>query len=60
MTVPAPASRKRRLQILDDETRDGPRFDPGAPDGVSASEDLWVRNFMARLAASVRSLGRRP
>ena len=60
MTVPAPASRKRRLQILDDETRDAPRFNPGAHDGMSASEDLWVRNFMARLAASVRRLGRRP
>ena len=59
MTVPAPASRKRRLQILDDETRDAPRFNPGAHD-VSASEDLWVRNFMARLVASVRSLGRKP
>ncbi len=58
MRVPVPASRKRRLQIPDDETRDGPRFDPGAHDGISASEDLWVRNFMARLAASVRNLGR--
>jgi len=60
MTVPAPALRKRRRQILDDETRDAPRFNPGAHVGLSASEDLWVRNFMARLAASVRSLGRRP
>ena len=60
MTGTVPASRKRRLQILDDETRDAPRFNPGAQDGMSASEDLWVRNFMARLAASVRSLGRRP
>lgn len=59
MTVPAPASPKRRLQILDDETRDAPRFNPGAHDGMSASEDLWVRNFMTRLAASVRSLGRK-
>ena len=58
MTVPA--SRQRRLQILDDETRDAPRFNPGAHGGMSASEDLWVRNFMARLAASVRSLCRRP
>ena len=60
MTIPAPASRKRRLQVPDDETKDAPRFNPGAHDGVSDSEDLWVRNFMARLAASVRSLGRRP
>jgi hypothetical protein len=59
MTVPAPASHKRRLQILDDETRDAPRFNPAAHGGMSASEDLWVRKFMARLAASVRGLGRR-
>jgi len=57
MTVPA--SRKPRLQIMDDETRDGPRFNPGAHGGMSASEDRWVKNFMARLAASVRSLRRR-
>jgi hypothetical protein len=57
MTVTVPASRKRRLQILDDETRDAPRFNLGALDGMPESEDLWVRNFMARLAASVRSLG---
>ena len=60
MTVPASASRKRRLQILDDETRDGPQFNPGATDGRSAPQDIWVDNFIARLAASVRSLGRKP
>jgi hypothetical protein len=60
MTLPVPASRKRRLQILDDETRDTPRFDPSAHDGASASGDIWVRDFIARLAASVRSIGRKP
>jgi hypothetical protein len=39
--------------------RDAPRFNPGAHDGVSASEDIWVRDFMARLAASVRRIGRK-
>ncbi|MDO9060271.1 MAG: hypothetical protein Q7U92_14795 [Bradyrhizobium sp.] len=58
MTVPAPAPCKRRLQILDDETRDATRFDPGAHVEMSASEDAWVRDFMVRLAASVRNLGR--
>lgn len=58
MTVPASARPRRRLQILDDETRDSPHFDAGAHDGISASEDPSVRNFMARLAAAVRSLGR--
>ena len=51
---------QRRLQILDDETRDAARLDPGGYAGMSASEDPWVRNFIARLAASVRNLGRRP
>jgi hypothetical protein len=58
MTVPA--SRQSRLQILDDETSDAARLKPGAHDGMSESEELWVRNFMARLAESVRSLGRKP
>ncbi len=58
MPVPASASPRRRLQILDDETRDAPRFDAGVPDGMSASEDPWVRKFMAQLTASVRTLGR--
>lgn len=55
-----PASRKPRLQIMDDETRDGPRFNPDAHQGMSASDNLWVKDFMARLAASVQSLRRRP
>jgi hypothetical protein len=59
MSVPVQPSCKRRLQILDDETRDAPRFDPGAPNGMSASDRIWVSDFMARLAASVRSLRRR-
>jgi hypothetical protein len=48
---------KRRLQILDDETRDAPRFD------VHADEDSWtlavapMKNFMTRLAALVRKTG---
>ena len=59
MSVSEQPSRKRRLQILDDETGDAPRFNPDAPNGMSASEHLWVKDFMARLAASVRSLRRR-
>jgi len=59
MSLPAPALQKRRLQILDDETRDTPRLNPGVHDGISASEDIWVRNFIARLAAAVRSIGRK-
>ena len=59
MNVPEQPSCKRRLQILDDETRDAPRFNPGASDGISASDHIWVNGFMARLAASVRGLRRR-
>ena len=61
MTCTGARFAKRRLQILDDETRDAPRFKSGRVTAMSASlEDLWVRNFMARLAASVRSLAGRP
>ena len=60
MTLPTPALPKRRLQILDDETRDAPRFNASAQDVTSASKDIWVRDFIVRLAASVRGLGRKP
>ena len=53
--LPHPILPKRRLQILDDETRDGPRSEDPAPD---ANEDAWVTSFINRLAASVRSMGR--
>ena len=42
---------KRRLQILDDETRDGHPFN------ARAREASWVENFMARLAGLVRKIG---
>ncbi len=42
---------KRRLQILDDETRDEHPFN------ARAREDSWVENFMARLADLVRKIG---
>jgi len=58
MTVPA--SRQRRLQIPDDKASDAARLNPGPHDGMSASDDLWVRNFMARLAATLRRLGPKP
>jgi hypothetical protein len=53
--LPNTALPKRRLQIVDDETRDGPRIDAAAPD---ANEDIWVTGFIARLAASIRGIGR--
>ena len=57
MTLPNAAPR-RRLQILDDETRDAERFNPGTGARNSESDDIWVREFIARLIASVRSVGR--
>jgi hypothetical protein len=48
---PEQNSSKRRLQILDDETRDGREFN------ARAQEDPWVKNFMARLAGLVRRIG---
>jgi hypothetical protein len=51
MTLPEKHSSKRRLQILDDETRDAPRFN------ARAHEDTWVKNFLARLAGLVRRIG---
>ena len=60
MSIPLPPSCKRRLQILDDETRDAPSFHPGADNRMSASDHIWVSDFVARLAASVRSLLRTP
>jgi hypothetical protein len=44
---------KRRLQILDDETRDGRPFN------ACAREDGWVENFTARLADLIRKIGDR-
>jgi hypothetical protein len=42
---------KRRLQILDDETRDEHVFN------ARRRENSWVENFMARLAELVRKTG---
>ena len=53
--LPTTASPKRRLQILDDETRDGPRVAANLPATV---EDIWLTGFLARLADSIRGLGR--
>ena len=53
--LPTNALPKRRLQIVDDETRDAPRVGAGAPD---ANEDIWVTGFISRLTASLRSIGK--
>jgi len=51
MTLPEPHSPRRRLQILDDETRDVQLFN------ARQHEDAWVTNFIARLAGLVRKVG---
>jgi hypothetical protein len=51
MPMQEQALRKRRLQILDDKTRDEPRFNP------HENEDAWLSSFMARFLALVRKIG---
>jgi hypothetical protein len=54
MALPEPHLPRRRLQILDDETRDGHRFNMHE---VDLHEDSWTSNFVARLAGLVRKIG---
>jgi hypothetical protein len=49
--------KKRRRQILDDETGDGHRLDTLPPDDTSDSENAWAKNFVVRLGAVIRSIG---
>jgi hypothetical protein len=58
MALPEQLLLKRRLQILDDETRDGYRIDPGDESGLP-QHDGWIASFMARLAALVTNTGRK-
>jgi hypothetical protein len=63
MTMPEHVSLKRRLQILDDETRDGIRVNAHAREKTGREdtcEDTWVNNFVTRLTALVRSIGNKP
>ncbi len=46
--LPAPP---HRSQILDEETVD--RFEPDTPE----REDAWVKDFIRRLAQTIRSIG---
>jgi hypothetical protein len=57
MTLPEQRLLKRRLQILDDETRDGHGFDVREHENIWAHADMWIRSFMARLAGLVRKIG---
>jgi hypothetical protein len=54
MTTPErlPAPRPRR-QILDEETAD--RFEPEREE--AGVEDAWVKDFIRRLAQTIRSIG---
>jgi hypothetical protein len=45
---------KRRLQIPDDEARDGHRSNMGEDE---VHEDSWTSHFVARLAELVRKIG---
>jgi hypothetical protein len=59
MTLPEQVLPKRRLQILDDKTRDRGGFDARAHES-RAGEDSWVNHFVARLAALIQNIGNKP
>jgi hypothetical protein len=52
MSLPERALPRRRLQILDDETRDG-RQHENAP----AQLDGWARSFIVRITGLIRTIG---
>jgi hypothetical protein len=58
MTLPEYALPKRRRQILDDET-DAHRLNANEHENTSPHEDVWVGNFMTRLAGLIRNLHRK-
>jgi hypothetical protein len=58
MTLPEYALPERRRQILDDET-DAHRCDANAHETASPHEDVWVGNFMTRLARLIGNLHRK-
>jgi hypothetical protein len=63
MTLPEPHVPTRRRQILDDQTGGTRRFnareyeDTWADGDSSIPPDAWVKNFVDRLAARIRSMG---
>jgi hypothetical protein len=63
MTLPEPHVPTRRRQIPDDQTGGTPRFnareyeDAWADGDSSIPADAWVKNFVDRLAARIRSMG---
>jgi hypothetical protein len=54
MALPEQHRPRRRLQILDDETRDGHRFNMRNDE---VHEHNWTSNLVARLAGLVRKIG---
>jgi hypothetical protein len=52
MSLPDHASPRRRLQILDDETRDG-RQRENAP----AQFRSWARSLIARMTSLIQTIG---
>lgn len=59
MMLPKHDLQKRRLQILDDETRDVRRCNARALEDAK-SQDNWVNNFVTRLATLIRNTGHKP
>ena len=58
--MPDRALPKRRLQILDDETRDGHRSGARRHQDMPAQEGRWVTALIARLAGMFRNIGGKP
>jgi hypothetical protein len=57
MALPEQHLQRRRLQILDDETRDGHGFNVHEYEDTWVHEDSWVKDFIARLTGLVRKIG---
>jgi hypothetical protein len=60
MTTPEPHLPTRRRQILDDRTGEAERINAHEYEDAwdsSIPGDAWVKDFVGRLAARIRSLG---
>jgi hypothetical protein len=59
MTSPDQYTRKRRAQILDDETLNTNGFCADEYEKTWRRDNIWIAGFIARLARMVADLGRK-
>ena len=57
MTLSEPHLPTRRRQILDDQTGGAEHINAREYEDTWADGDAWVKDFVGRLAARIRSLG---